>query len=518
MRLPALALAAALALPGCGGGEENAPSAEPSAEPRGVIAAPAAESSSDSDTHEPDWPLDFQVTEPPVFERVVLVTIDTLRRDHVSAYGYFRPTTPFFDRCASQGILFEDAISPVSHTAPSHASMLTGLPPDEHGLMRNGDKLPSHARDLASVFHAAKFETAAFVAVKFLRGGLCERFDSKSVASTDASTVVDAALTWFREYRTKERFFLWVHLYDPHLWREKESLPQEEWSIVKSWGEPRDELLARWTELHGLGAALANDFRFTWNDGEDDEEASAVEGADEYVDLIDAYDAQILHADREVERLVGAFEAQGLLDGTLFVITSDHGEGLGSHDVAGHGGKIYQEQLRVPLVVFAGGTAGAQAPSGTGTLPARRVREIVQLLDLYPTLAEAAGARVNGLDPLLHGASLWPLLRGEPGWQSRPVFSQRRIGRAAQALLFSVQDGTSKFLREVGVRDEFYRLDVDPLERENRAADPSPERDELERLLDARIDLRQRRADPAATELSEDVLEELRRFGYVGDG
>jgi arylsulfatase A-like enzyme len=517
--------AALLALFACGG-EAPAPSA--SGEPG--LAAGAAPSSANppapsapaphSQALAPDgseWPVNFAVEGPPSFERVVLVTIDTLRRDHVSAYGYFRATTPFFDRCAAAGVLFDDAISPVSHTAPSHASMLTGLPPDVHGLMKNGEKLAANARDLARVFRAAQFETAAFVAVKFLRGGLCESFDSKAVATNEGATVVDAALGWLQQFRTRERFFLWVHLYDPHLWRERKSWPRAELSVVKSWNEPQEELLARWTRMHGLEAAAAQGYHFKWNDGEDENRASEVGGTDEYVDLMNAYDALILHADRQVERLVGALEAAQLLDGTLIVITSDHGEGLGSHDVAGHGGRIYQEQLRVPLVVFAG--SGAHAPQHDRALPARRVSETVQLLDLYPTLAEACGARVTGLDPLLHGASLWPLLRGEPGWRARPVFSQRRPSSAAPALLFSVQDGGAKLLREVGVKDEFYRLDVDPLERENRAGEPSAERDRLERLLQARIDLRQRHADPALdAPLPADVLEELKRFGYVGDG
>ncbi len=505
MRPPVFFLASVIASAGCGAGEGTTPNETSSGTPS-TPAPAAAPALPPRDAQE--WPVDFHIAGSPSFERVVLITIDTLRRDHVSAYGYFRPTTPFFDRSAAGGVLFDNAISPVSHTAPSHASMLTGLPPDEHGVLQNGGKLPANARDLARVFRGAGFETAAFVAAKFLRGGLCSSFDVKGVAQPEGSTVVDAALKWLGEWRTKERFFLWVHLYDPHLWRLEKDLPQEEWQIVRSWGEPEEELLEHWAKLHGLRSAGPDPFEFRWHAGEEEGERYDTKGADEYVSLIDAYDAQILHADRQVERLVKAFDAAELCEKTLFVVTSDHGEGLGSHELAGHGGRIYQEQLRVPLVVFA----------GDGSIPARHVEEIVQLQDLFPTLAEAAGTEVIGLDPLLHGASLWPLLRGESGWRERPVFSQRRFGPESPEVLFSVQTRRFKYLSEVGVKDEFFRLDQDPLEQSNAVGEPSPERDELRRLLEARIDLRNRRADRGRAEtLPEDVLEELKRFGYVGE-
>ncbi len=477
-----------------------------SREPASTPASEAKQAPNDS-----AWPVDFELEGTPRYKRVVLVTIDTLRRDHVSSYGYFRPTTPCIDKLAAQGVVFDRAVAAISHTAPSHASMLTGLPPDVHGVLQNGQKLAPSARDLARLYHEAGFETAAFLAVKFLRG-LSGSFAHVEVATPVGSTVMDAALRWLKGRIAQDRFFLWIHLYDPHCWKGEDKIPDADWKIVRSWGEPKEELVERWSRLHGLSAfGPGADFHLSWYDSEEEDERSDVESMDEYVGLIDAYDAQILHADAQVERLVRAMTDRSLLDSTLLVVTADHGEGLGSHGFAGHGGRIYQEQLLVPLVFFA----------GDGSLAPKRVGALVQLLDLFPTLAEAGGATVQGLDPLLHGASLWPLLRGENGWMERPVFSQRRhAGKGArpQRALFSVQTSRFKYITEIGRADEFFELERDPLELQNNALNPSSDRDSLKRLLEARIELRAKHLQGAPSEsIPAEWLEELKSLGYVGD-
>src|SRR6185436_12408394 len=194
-------------VPACGGGEAQAPV------PGGPLPVPG--------TH---WPVSVERLgeERPNYEHLVLVTIDTLRADHVSCYGYPRETTPFLDSLAERGVRFTRAMSAVSHTAPSHATMLTGLVPAVHGVLHNGENLDPGALDLARLFASAGYETAAFLNVEFLRGiaGSFGRTEAFAVTDGhDSADVVDAALAWMEKERKGERFFLWVHLYDPHEWR-----------------------------------------------------------------------------------------------------------------------------------------------------------------------------------------------------------------------------------------------------------------------------------------------------------
>src|SRR5262245_33382339 len=197
-----------------------------------AMAASCAPSTSEEAARERgSWPVAVERSSDaqPAYDRVVLVTIDTLRADHVSCYGYPRKTTPFLDSLAEKGVRFGHALAAVSHTAPSHATMLTGVVPAVHGVVTNGTALNPAALDLAQLFSRAGFETAAFLNVKFL-SGIAGSFGKVAVCAVgqedghkillSGKHVVSAALDWLAKERHSERFFLWVHLYDPHKWKE----------------------------------------------------------------------------------------------------------------------------------------------------------------------------------------------------------------------------------------------------------------------------------------------------------
>ena len=149
------------------------------------------------------------------YERVVFVTIDTLRADHLASYGYFRRTSPFLDELAERGVLFEAAMSASSHTAPSHASVFTGLPPGLHGLLTNGSQLPAEVTTTAEAFSSLGFDTAAFTSVEFL-GGVADGFGHVRAKTSAAKAISNAAISWIRKDRSSDRFFVWLHYYDPH--------------------------------------------------------------------------------------------------------------------------------------------------------------------------------------------------------------------------------------------------------------------------------------------------------------
>jgi arylsulfatase A-like enzyme len=449
----------------------------------------------------------------------VLVTIDTLRADHVSCYGYPRATTPFLDSLAARGARFTRAVAAYNCTAPSHATMLTGLVPAVHGVLQNGSTLDPAALDLAELFQAAGYASAAFLNVGFLRAiaGSFGHVDARDVARghvPSGAEVVDAALAWLEEARARARFFLWVHLYDPHEWQRAVRTHGDDPAPLWNGATP-DGFWERLAELHGLSAPEpGKPYAVAWSDSKQAREGTGFWKPERYPSCVDAYDELVLFADRQLERLHARLEGLGLPGRTLWIVTADHGEGLASHGVPGHGPRVYQEQLRVPLVLHA----------SDGSIPARVVDELVAHVDLFPTVAETLGLAVHGRAGLYEGRSLWPLLgAGSAAWPGRPVFSQRCPVEGREAAeedeLFALQDARQKLILRRGAGGaevgEFYDLASDPRELVDlglaaRAAAG------LRAALEER--LRTYRAfapERTQTEVSEEWLQELRELGYA---
>jgi arylsulfatase A-like enzyme len=454
-----------------------------------------------------EWPVavEFPRGPEPRYERVVLVTIDTLRADHVSAYGYRRPTTPFLDRLARAGVLFTRAVSTVAHTAPSHSSMLTGLPTLVHGVEHNGYMLDDDAIDLARVFGAAGFETAACVNEEFLER-IANSFQAVHSSRARGEEVLRLARRWLSEERRGERFFLWVHLFDPHRWKNLSEPPGG-----PPLAEPPEGFAEYLMELHGLDrmgveGLLAQ--RIEMKDGK----SLKLQNLEQYLRFIDSYDRLIRYADAQIEQLHRAVEALGLPGRTLWIVTADHGEGLASHGHDAHIWNIYQEQLHVPLLFHA----------SDGSLAPARVGAVVSHLDLFPTVVEALGGRVSAPDGLVEGRSLWPLLSGEQvAWPERAVFAQRKpLGeRGAPDVvktLYSLQSERFKLLDREDGPDEFYDLSADPRELDDRSGASVPELAEMERELERRVRLFETYAQGIdEQEIPADMLEQLRDLGYV---
>lgn len=246
---------------------------------------------------------------------MVLVTVDTLRADRLGCYGARSPETPAYDRLAREGALFENAVATNPLTLPAHASILTGRHPAEHGVHGNGNfALPASEATLASLLSARGFTTAAFVGAFPLshRFGLSRGFDlfddefgSRSLPGGEtvprserrAREVNARALPWLRA-RAGERFFLWLHYFDPHF----EYVPEEPY-------------------------------------------ASRYAAA--------PYDGEVAATDAALSELLGALDRAGLASTTLVVVMADHGEGLGDHGEAFHGVFLYDSTIRVPLILRA---------------------------------------------------------------------------------------------------------------------------------------------------------------------
>jgi arylsulfatase A-like enzyme len=234
-----------------------------------------------------------------------------------------------------------------------------------------------------------------------------------------------------------------------------------------------------------------------------------LESVDQYLRFVDGYDTLIQYADRQLRDVYQAVSELNLSGPTLWVVTSDHGEGLASHGTDGHGGHIYQEQLAVPLVLHA----------SDGSLAPRRIEALTSHLDLYPTLVATLGGQVSAPAGLLEGRSLWPLVDdvpagGEPvDWSQRTVFAQRKPTGDA---LYSLRSERFKLLDSQSNTDEFYDLVSDPRELENRSDAGLEERTALARELEQRLRIFEANAQGGDDqEIPEAWMEELRDLGYV---
>jgi arylsulfatase A-like enzyme/Flp pilus assembly protein TadD len=277
-------------------------------------------------------------SEPPAPPRaVVLVTIDTLRADHVGAYGHHGARTPAMDALATDGVRFDRAFATAPITLTSHASLMTGRYPQGHGARHNGMRLDLKVPTLAEAFSRAGFQTAAFVAAFPLdrRFGLIKGFqeygdqmprDANGHLANErpGRVVVDEALSWLDRHRD-DRVFLWVHMFEPHA----------------PYGNPGDPAQA-------TRPAIAR------------------------------YDDEIAEADAQLGRLLAPFAGDRAR--TLVIVTGDHGEAFGEHGEISHSLFAYDTTLRVPLIV-----AGPGLPKGTV------VHDAIALVDVAPTVASMAG-------------------------------------------------------------------------------------------------------------------------------
>jgi arylsulfatase A-like enzyme len=410
---------------------------------------------------------------------LLLVTIDTLRADHTSAYGYARETTPHLEALASEGLLVETAYAPIPVTGPSHASLLTALYPRAHGVVRNGYVLDDAHATVAERLRERGYATAAIVSAFPLdpRFGLDRGFEHYDASFTreeaslpdprwegeplgqpydrrgDATT--ERALRWLKDRPVDRPFFLWTHYFDPHT----------------PYAPP--VLQNRWPSGGDAGPA-------------------------------DRYDGEIHFADAQIGRLLAALEDEGIGSRTLVVVTADHGEGLGEHGCDEHGPNVYEEAVRIPLILRWPGRLA----------PGRRLPGPAGLADVAPTVLD-----LIGLTPLegAQGRSLVPALDGRaPDGDEREVLLQAEYPGRPGLNVFGARLGRYKYVesREGGAiaRQELYDLERDPSELVDLS---SQEPDQTVRLARVVARWRKRIRAPESQRAGPESEEALRALGYV---
>ena len=402
----------------------------------------------------------------PTRPNVLLVTIDTLRADHVGCYGYTNASTPTIDALARRGVRFETAVAHAPLTGPSHASILTGQIPLGHGFRNNsGFTLSPQVRTAAEDFRQTGYRTAAFVSgfpldrrFGFDRG--FETYDDHLPRGNDrrrtpyverfADATTDAALRWLQTSSSAAApappWFLWVHYYDPHA-------PYE----------PPADLAERYRQS--------------------------------------PYDGEIAFVDRQLARLLNALDVRNETARTMIVVTADHGESLGEHGEGTHGIFLYDATIRVPWVM-----AGPGIPAGYLS------RTVARSIDVLPTLADYAGlGRLNDVD----GRSLRAAADGQemsdaPSY-AESLYPEMELGWAP---LFAWRIAGLKFIK--APHPELYDLEHDASEKTNRVEEQHARANELSRKLEEAL---VRTPAPAVTTPVEaEAAERLRALGYVSGG
>ena len=436
---------------------------------------------------------------------VLLVTLDTTRADYLGCYGGVEASrTPHLDALAADGVLFEMCVGQSGATPISHASIMTGLWPFQHGVRviyaLSGYRLPQQVPYLPELLRTAGYQTAAFLssftvseffgfdrAFELFDNGLSTAADALMNEDEDGTFrwghthhqrrsdhTADQVIAWLRQRPADRPFFLWTHFWDPHDADQQlpETFPPADFTA------PNLER-AQQTGLDSWRALYATEV--TW-------------------------------VDRQFGRLIDELKKQGLYDKTVIVVVADHGQGLGEHGWWAHR-LLYQEQIHLPLLMRIPGW-----PTG------QRVESMVRSVDVFSTVLDALE-----LDsPDVVGSSLRTLANGEPD-QPRLAYAEAlnkfdlnstvAEKRPSASNLYCITDGTWKLIFRPDDPDasELYRLDDDPDEARNLYAENTAQAERLRGILDEWSPYR-REAFPLVGDQPTDAdVEALRSLGYVGN-
>jgi arylsulfatase A-like enzyme len=423
----------------------------------------------------------------------ILISIDTLRADHLACYGYDRETAPHIERFAARSVIFDAAYSQSPWTTPSHATLFTSLYPSvlNIGDWPNPGKINPRAYTIAECLRDFGYDTAGFLEAGMVAGkfGFAQGFKPYRQGFQHIHESVPVCLDWIREERDKP-FFVFLHTYDVHRYDppdafRNEYVPDYEGSIEE--GIPLARSLQHLQNHEFLG-------------GLDDRDREKV---------VSIYDEGIRYVDHWIGKFLAAVEEMGLLENTVVIITSDHGEEFWEHNHTGHGYTNFEEMLHVPLIV--------RHPD----LPAGRRSAMVRLIDVAPTIADMVGAPIRSE---WQGRSFFNDLKGAESRGPRYSFAEKgHVNRK------SVQDGRWKLIRTYRVKkddqspfkDRLYDLENDPGEKRD-VAELHPEiRAKLTKLLEAWMEANERIKggyQAIEVEIDPELKKQLEELGYGTSG
>ena len=427
---------------------------------------------------------------------IILITIDTLRPDHLGCYGYSKNTSPNIDRFAQDALLFEKCLSHAPSTRMSFSSILTGFLPHE---TRVEEKLilPPGVNTIAEILHQQGYKTAAVISNYVLRkkkgfeqgfmiydDKMVEREINRNLPERTAEHTTTRAIQLLEQFH-KEPLFMWVHYQDPH---GPYTPPRDFATLFRNQSQkPRNVRLN--TSLSGRGGIPAY---------------QAIEGNTDYHYYVSRYDGEIRFLDEHFKRLVQALKKFGFYDNSLLMLSSDHGEGMGEHDYFfAHSENLYNCLTHVPLILKYG-----------NRLTGRRT-DFVQHIDILPTILEFLGLKV---DPRLRGSDL-----RQPQPPNREISAEMRRPKGWGGILvqFSlVLDGLKLIYTPQKKQYDLFDLNSDWAEvnnlinKSNYAEKVKDLKLRLKRICTENF-LKVQGIGGLQQKLTEDELKKLKSLGYI---
>jgi arylsulfatase A-like enzyme len=455
---------------------------------------------------------------------ILLITIDTLRRDHLGCYGYSRPTSPTIDSLARAGVIFDQAVTPSPKTTPALTSVLTGLYPKTHRILTLGIPVSPSVPFISQELRARGYATAGICGQHnchrvygFDRG--FDYFDDEFVeqyslgknldrdgggfhpdSEKRAEQVIDSALRWLERRDQTKPFFLWLHLMDPH-----------------AGYAPPDPYLSRFS---GHPPSAGDSFTGPRVPLKLIHRQARVDDIDSYAYYLNQYDAELRYLDDQLGRLLVYLHQRELFDASLILLAADHGEYMGESNADdrffSHGDTLYESEITVPLIAKLPGRAWAGSRSG----------HLVSLVDVAPTVLSLAAP---GATFASDGVSL---LRSTP--RAGVGRSRQFVQMPRASAIVAVRDARYKVVirtlstttalvagldsgAEIGFDAEVYDLLEDPLERKDIALRRGDLVSAAASCLSRWLGESPARVVPDSTsaEPSGEMLERLRSLGYV---
>jgi arylsulfatase A-like enzyme len=480
---------------------------------------------------------------------IVLIVLDTLRQDHLACYGYRRETAPTIERIAEEGVIFESAYTTAPWTLPGHASLFTGMYTSTHETDNGSIRLSAEKRTLTEILSENGYRTAGFSANPWISSlsGLeqgFERFEYLGTQTTHpfflnlakerarvlitgsahqdlgANTVNKHLLRWVEKVRHGDApFFVFANFMEVHA--PYGTVPKPYFSTFLEHSLPRD-IGRKWAREKSL-------FMCRHCEGALEDFEAEPTGSPECVDgrwrLPPArlaatnalYDAGILYVDYQIGRIYRALERAGILDETILIITSDHGESLGEGGTMGHGVLLHERVLKIPLVI--------RYPRIFP--PGLRVSEAASLIDVLPTIEDMLGLPRS---PLSDAVSLVP--GGELAARPERVLAEyfppeEHVWKAISMALgcdysyagrvrASLRKGSLKYVWSSSGENELYNLEADPSEEENLIGGLAGEAQMLDaELHEWRANLRPEHSSAKTYEIDPATQEALKSLGYI---
>ena len=447
---------------------------------------------------------------------VLLISIDSLRADHLGSYGYGRNTSPAIDGLAAEGVLFEQTMSSTSWTLPSHASLFTGLPIAGHGCDSKRTKLRPAAETLAERLQSAGYRTAGFWSGPYLHPvfGLGQGFDEyvncasfgyfedqvpggqRKANQQSHEDITNPKLTrevlgWLDRRHAEsdpKPFLLFVHMWDVHY----DFFPPAPYDVM----------------FTGDYAGTADGTSMRKLPGQELDQADK-----DHTRAL--YDGEIAWTDFHVGKILKRLEAQGLKDNTLVILTADHGEEFWERGNFGHRKNLFEESVRIPLIL----RYPPSVPEGI------RVKSMTSIVDVLPTVLEVLGLQASWDAEGLQGSSLVPAWRGQAAAPERWIFAELKRPRPGDSRV-ALRKGDWKLLYHSESQEllGLWDLESDAEERSNRLRESSPESDALRRSAQEAYgklrklqerDLYAGSSLDGEQEIPEDVHDALHGLGYV---